>query len=495
MVLGFNSGVSMIWSPTADLFTDAAATIPYAGESMAMVYAKPSSTITYTATATSSLTNCPRTGSVIVTVLSPCQIPTGVNVTNVAATSATVSWTEPGTPPGQGYEYEIRTSGAPGSGETGLFATGTTGAGVTTAGLSGLTPGTQYHVYVRSNCGDNVYSLWTSDVSFTTPYLPLAVTGVVTDNTCAYSCDGSIVTTVTGGLAPYTYLWSHGSTDASPTSLCGGIFTVTVTDAAMSTITETWTVVEPAELVLTGTVTNATCPGSVNGAINLSVTGGTSPYQYLWSTGAVTPNISGLAPGTYEVTVTDSHSCTNTGNWTVGMSNPICDNITVSGVDSTTKCYNAINTIVVAGTPNTYTVTAAGDVSFIAGLKISFMPGTKVLLGGYMHARIYSNEWCTATKLTEVASQPEEPMPSTDRAKFTLYPNPTNGNFVLMQKGEHPYGHMRVEIFNMNGEKILTEENVGIKQEFRFEMMPSGLYFVKIIAEDYTETIKLVKVK
>jgi hypothetical protein len=53
-----------------------------------------------------------------------------------------------------------------------------------------------------------------------------------------------------------------------------------------------------------------------------------------------------------------------------------------------------------------------------------------------------------------------------------------------------------VEVYSMNGEKVLTEKMIGEKKhEFRFSEMPNGLYFIKVVADDYNETIKLVKTR
>ena len=79
---------------------------------------------------------------------------------------------------------------------------------------------------------------------------------------------------------------------------------------------------------------------------------------------------------------------------------------------------------------------------------------------------------------------------------FSLYPNPTNGNFTVVQKGDASFGNVKVEVYTMNGEKVMTESMIGKKQhEFSFAEMQNGLYFVKVIADDYVETIKLVKTR
>ena len=63
-----------------------------------------------------------------------------------------------------------------------------------------------------------------------------------------------------------------------------------------------------------------------------------------------------------------------------------------------------------------------------------------------------------------------------------------------MQKGVKFYNNVKVEVYSLHGEKIMTETMIGEKKhEFRLPDIVTGLYFVKIVADDYVETIKLVK--
>jgi len=103
-----------------------------------------------------------------------CLSPTAVTSSSVTATTATISWTASTSSPSNGYQYEIRTSGAAGSGATGLTTSGNTAAGVVTANITGLTANMTYYVYVRSDCGGSNYSSWTSSYSFTTPCLAIS---------------------------------------------------------------------------------------------------------------------------------------------------------------------------------------------------------------------------------------------------------------------------------------------------------------------------------
>jgi hypothetical protein len=65
-----------------------------------------------------------------------------------------------------------------------------------------------------------------------------------------------------------------------------------------------------------------------------------------------------------------------------------------------------------------------------------------------------------------------------------------------VQKGDRQYGSVKVEIYGMHGDKVLTAQMIGEKQhEFVTSGLPTGLYFVKLVADDYTETIKLIKTR
>jgi len=88
-------------------------------------------------------------------------------------TSAVLNWTASPSAPSSGYEWEVRTSGAAGSGATGLVTSGVTGASVVTANATGLTANTTYSYYVRANCGSGVFSSWTLAFVFTTPCNPI----------------------------------------------------------------------------------------------------------------------------------------------------------------------------------------------------------------------------------------------------------------------------------------------------------------------------------
>ena len=88
----------------------------------------------------------------------------------------------------------------------------------------------------------------------------------------------------------------------------------------------------------------------------------------------------------------------------------------------------------------------------------------------------------------------EEAPVSLQNATFSIYPNPTNGNFTLEQKGEKLYEKVEVEVYGMRGEQVLSGELTNVKKhEFSISGFPVGLYFVKVVAGEHMETIKLIK--
>ncbi len=137
----------------------------------------------------------------------------------------------------------------------------------------------------------------------------LSVSLEINNETCADEEDGSIISTSVGGNAPYTYEWSNGETTPNLTGLTPGSYIVTVTDSQGRTATESGTINGSTDpITVTSDVTTPT-GANADGAIDLTVTGGTPPYDYEWSNGMFTPDIAGLTSGSYTVIITDFFDC------------------------------------------------------------------------------------------------------------------------------------------------------------------------------------------
>ncbi|PKP47297.1 MAG: hypothetical protein CVT94_11925, partial [Bacteroidetes bacterium HGW-Bacteroidetes-11] len=178
-----------------------------------------------------------------------------------------------------------------------------------------LPPGT-YIVYIRDVNAPDCFL----DIKEIIVLEGLAIE-VLVDNqvSCFGGNDGQATVTATFGLEPYTYLWSDGQTTATAINLAAGTYTVTVTDADGTEITETITITEPDELLVSVTGTNPTTPGGSDGTATATVSGGTPPYTYLWDDllAQTTQTATGLVAGTYNVIVTDANGCEVTGSITL----------------------------------------------------------------------------------------------------------------------------------------------------------------------------------
>ncbi len=138
-----------------------------------------------------------------------------------------------------------------------------------------------------------------------------------TDVSCRGGSDGVVTASVTGATPPVTYLWNTGATTSSIVGLPAGNYSVTVTDSLNCTNFASHTLTEPTLLSMGMVLTNVRCYDGNEGSIDITVSGGVPPYQFQWSNGSVSEDLSLLLAGVYSVTVTDANNCTVTGSRTV----------------------------------------------------------------------------------------------------------------------------------------------------------------------------------
>ncbi len=150
-------------------------------------------------------------------------------------------------------------------------------------------------------------------VSTTTINATLTATNV----NCQNDTNGTITTTITTGAAPFTYLWSNGSTNENLTAVAAGNYAVTITDDNGCIYTNNIDVTEPAQLAVSGSVVNLNCNADQSGEIDLTVSGGTLPYTISWSNGPATEDLNGLPAGTYTANITDANGCSLSEEFTV----------------------------------------------------------------------------------------------------------------------------------------------------------------------------------
>src|SRR5690606_27134175 len=149
---------------------------------------------------------------------------------------------------------------------------------VTTSSVSNLAPGA-YNLKVEDASGQII----NQTITITEP-TQLVSNLVHTPVSCNGQNNGSATVAPSGGVAPYTVLWSDNTIGNTKNNLSPGTYSVTIRDANHCVLTETFTITEPT--VLTSVVssqTNVSAYGGNDGSATITVTGGTAPYTYAWS--------------------------------------------------------------------------------------------------------------------------------------------------------------------------------------------------------------------
>ena len=266
-----------------------------------------------------------------------------------------------------------------------------------------------------------------------------------TDVTCGGAANGTAAATATGGSPGYTYLWSNGATTPTVSGLPGGTHFVTVTDLTGCLNADAVVIDEPPAITLAPTPTNPSC-GLNNGTIDIVASGGAPGYTYVWSNGATTPNVSGLAVGSYTVVVVDAIGCTSSETYV--LTDPGPPGVSISAISDVT-CFGSGN-----GTAT------ASPVGGLAGYTYLWSDGqtgaTAVgLSAGPYLVTVTDAAGCTATSLATI-SEPA-PMVSTMSSSSSTCGLPNGSATVSIAGGTPGYsyfwssGHATASAFGLVG--------------------------------------------
>lgn len=245
-----------------------------------------------------------------------------------------------------------------------------------------------------------------------------------------YGGTGDAMATEVNGLAAFTYQWlPAGGTNALATGLSAGTYSVSVTDSNGCEATGTVTLTQPPRVVVATSFTTATC-GKSNGSVSCSVTGGLSPYTYLWSPGGNTTNsMTGLSAGTYTIEVTDLNGCTSSNYVTISQSFVTATmgrivNVSCFGGNNGTATVNPTGGI----TPYTYAWTPSGGTS---------ITGTGLTAGSYT-VTVTDGSGCTATAKATI-TQPTQLTATISATNNVLCNGGTGSATATAGGGTSPY--------------------------------------------------------
>jgi len=303
--------------------------------------------------------------------------------------------------------------------------------GAITATTTNL-PAGNYNVTVTDDNGCTA----TANGTITEPTVLVASASINANVTCNGGTDGGITVSPSGGTSPYTYLWSNGATTATNNNIAAGNYSVTVTDNNGCTATANGTITEPP--VLAGSVStdaNVSCNGGTDGSLTVIPSGGTPPYNYLWSNGAISATTTNLPAGNYNVTITDSNGCTATANGTITEPVALTATISATGVTSIGGTDGTASVIVSGGTlPYTYSWSPSGGTSATA---------TGLSAGTYT-CTITDNNACSIMKSVEV----EEPISPENLPFVESFDNVSGDNSGAQGTYVFPAGWLLVDVDN-----------------------------------------------
>jgi len=227
---------------------------------------------------------------------------------------------------------------------------------VTNLNLSG-----SYSVVVTDNlgCSDTAVTLLNEPS-------PINISSInVTSPSCYGYNDGQVNLIVTGGTPPYLFNYQG----YNPNALSAGNYSVVVSDTNnCPSISSNFNVLEPSDINDNATVTNISCHNFNDASINLSVTGGTTPYSYSWTGpngfSSILPNILGLSQGSYQINILDSNNCVFSNIFNITNPSPI-DTSSLSIIDVSCHGGNDANIFVAfsGGTPPYLYSWSTGDTS------------------------------------------------------------------------------------------------------------------------------------
>ena len=220
---------------------------------------------------------------------------------------------------------------------------------------------------------------------------------------CAGGSEGGI--TLSGpGAETLSYAWSTGATTPAITGLTAGTYVVTLTNASGCNQEISFDVTEPTPVVAEKVITNVTCNGNVDGAVDYTISGGTPPYTVVWPAlgGLTTEDVSDLAAGTYTVEIRDANGCGP--NETVEITEP--EPLVATTGFTPVVCRGEAN-----GTATAVTVGGTVPYTFAWGDGQTDETATGLIAGTYS-VTVTDAQNCTSTASATV-TQADEPLTAT----------------------------------------------------------------------------------
>ena len=300
--------------------------------------------------------------------------------------------------------------------------------------LSSVSSGT-YAVQITDNNGCSL----SNSYQVTQPNQMLNNSAVLSNVTCYSGSNGSIDLQAWGGTAPYTYLWTTGSSNQDITGLTVGNYSVTITDNKGCVKSSNYTITQPTIITSQMNSTPVTCFGFSNGIASVIATGGTSPYAYNWqNTSTVfaqnSATLANVPASTYTVNITDANGCSISNSTTISQPSVVSSSLTFTNVNCHGGNDGSINLSVSGGNaPYGYTWVNAANQNIAVTQDLLQIPADTFTV------TITDANGCVST-MNQVISEPALPLSSTSAVTNVLcFGNSTGSIAINAAGGTIPY--------------------------------------------------------
>ena len=306
----------------------------------------------------------------------------------------------------------------------------------------------------------------------------------VNDVSCFGFNDGEVITNETGGVAPVAYAWNTGQTSADITSLGGGTYSVTATDAVgCIDSVGSMMIVEP-DIILSSIsgVSSPACEGEATGSAFVVAQGGRAPYTFIWSDGQVGQTASNLMAGNYQVFITDSSGCQSVQSVSLVAENPS------PMVDLGPKILSA----------------SGASVNLNAGSHSSYLWNTgatsqtiNVTATGEYWVQVSNAFGCLSSDTIYVEIWPTGVNDIVNDAKFALYPNPASSNLMMLLDANTNLTNVNVSITNVQGQTVMSQSFNSLSASEQIELdvkdIAPGIYNLSVQSDSYNAVSSFVK--
>ena len=317
--------------------------------------------------------------------------------------------------------------------------------------LSNVSAGT-YAVQITDNNGCTL----SNSYQVTQPNQMLNNSAVLSNVACYSGSNGSIDLQAWGGTAPYTYLWTTGSSNQDITGLTVGNYSVTITDNKGCVKSSNYTITQPTIITSQMNSTPVSCFGFSNGIASVIATGGTPPYAYSWqnTSSVFAQNNSTLAnvpASTYTVSITDANGCSISNSTTISQPSVVSSSLTFTNVNCHGGNDGSINLSVSGGNaPYSYTWVNAANQNIAVTQDLLQIPADTFTV------TITDGNGCVST-MNQVISEPELPLSSTSTViNILCFGNSTGAIAINAAGGTIPY------TFNwLSGQNTSTISNLS----------------------------------